>query len=296
MAGPLRVERDVSVAAWLADALAWNATVATVVPPIFDAYARILHPATLETPTGEADAWGAQQYDDRALRWAEAAQLLGERKREPTEPAYAAWDARFGQPPYELPDGRRIIEPQLGDIPVATLADLARLLLAERGDAEVLAAVWEGSGLDAGGVGFMFWAGPGAPPLSDDDHRRLERERRAELEASIDPEVRAAMTDRALLAMHEGTGRDHVLLRGRLESFADPSWEREAGLGWQPGGRGRTPNALWTAEPQGAPAWFVATDIDLDVTLVGGSAHLIGRVLGHPALEAERIRGTDPLL
>ncbi|WP_026372851.1 hypothetical protein [Agrococcus lahaulensis] len=296
MAGPLRVERDVSVAAWLADALAWDASTATIVPPIFDAYARILHPATLETPTGETDAWGTPQYADRPLRWDEAAQLLGERMREPIEPAHAAWDARFGQSPFELPDGRRVIEPQLGDIPVATLADLATLLLDEHGDTEVLAAVWEGSGLDPRGVGFMFWAGPGEPPLTDADHRRLERERRAELEASIDPEVRAAMADRALLPLPEGTGRDHVLLRGRLESLADPAWERTAGLGWQPGGRGRTPNALWPAEPQGTPAWLVATDIDLDVTHVGGSAHLIGRVLGHPAIEAERIRPTDPLL
>lgn len=296
MAGPLRVERDVSVAAWLADALAWDSTLAVIVPPIFEAYARILHPASLEKPTGEADAWGAPQYADRPLRWDEAAQLLGERTPEPTDAAFAVWEARFGQSPFELPDGRRIIEPQLGDIPVATLAALATLLLDEHGDAEVLAAVWEGSGLDTSGVGFMFWAGPGEPPLTDADHRRRERERRAELDASIDPEVRAAMADRALLPLPEGTGRDHVLLRGRLDAFADPAWERSAGLGWQPGGQGRTPNALWPAEPPGAPAWFIATDIDLDVTHVGGSARLIGRVLGHPALEAERIRPTDPLL
>ena len=57
MAGPLRVEADVSSARWVQEALHEDGTVATLVPPIFDAYARILHPATLETPSG-ADAWG----------------------------------------------------------------------------------------------------------------------------------------------------------------------------------------------------------------------------------------------
>lgn len=294
MAGPLRVERDVSVAAWLADAFAWDGSVATIVPPVFDAYARILHPATLHTPTSEADAWGQPEFAASDLGWAGAAALLG--GCEPPERPFTAWEARFGVGPLELPDGRFISEPRYGDIPVSTLAELATLLLDEHGDAEVLAAVWEGSGLDPRGVGFMFWAGPGEPPLTDADRRRLERERRAGLEAAIDPEVRAAMADRALLPLPEGTGRDHVLVRARLDAFADPAWERSAGLGWQPGGQGRTPNALWPAEPPGAPAWFIATDIDLDVTHVGGSARLIGRVLGHPALEAERIRSTDPLL
>jgi hypothetical protein len=294
MAGALRVERDVAVAAWLADALPFDGTVATIVPPIFDACARVLHPATLHTPTGETDAWGGPVHDAGDLRWAEVAELVGE--REPGERPFTAWEARFGGEQLVLPDGRSIGEPRTGDIPVSTLAALAALLLDEHGDAEVLTAVWEGSGLDVSGVGFMFFSGPGEPPLSGRARRRLERERRAELQAAIDPEVRAAMADRALLPLPEGTGRDHVLLRGRLATFADPDWERAAGLDWQPGGDGRTPNALWPAEPHGAPAWFIATDIDLDVTHVGGSAHLIGRVLGHPALEAERIRPTDPLL
>ncbi|ERG65229.1 MULTISPECIES: hypothetical protein [Agrococcus] len=292
MAGPLRVERDVSVAAWLADALSWESTLAVIVPPIFDAYARILHPATLQTPTGRTDAWGGPELDARDLRWDEAAALVGERQG---ESPFTAWEARFGSGALDLPDGRSITEPHLGDIPVGTLAHLAALLVDEHGDAEVLAAVWEGSGLDQSGIGWMFFPGPGEPPLTAQQERALEAEHRAAFEASIDPEVRAAMAERALLQL---PGRDHVLLRGRLEAFADPAWERAAGLGWRPGvgGEGRTPNALWPAEPPGAPAWFVATDVDLDVTLVGGSAHLIGRVLGHPALEAERIRPTDPLV
>lgn len=293
MAGPLRVERDVSVAAWLADALAWDSTLAVIVPPIFEAYARVLHPATLHTPTGETDAWGSPRLDARDLRWDEASTLVGEREL-PREP-FTAWEARFGTGELELPDGRSITAPHGGDFPAATLAHLAALLVVEHGDAEVLAAVWEGSGLDQSGIGWMFFPGPGEPPLTAAHVRELEAEQRAAFESSIDPEVRAAMADRTLLQV---PGRDHVLLRGRLEVFADPAWQRTAGLGWRPGsgGEGRTPNALWPAEPPGAPAWFVATDVDLDVTLVGGSAHLIGRVLGHPALEAERIRPTDPLL
>ncbi|SDS01867.1 hypothetical protein [Agrococcus carbonis] len=312
MAGPLRVERDIDAARWLQRALADDASVALAVPPIFDAYARILHPATLSTPTGEADAWGQPVHASREISWAEAAALIGDPVGQPN--GWTLWQRRFGEVERTLPDGStlvdghvladgsRIDEPHEGDVPVPLLAALAALLVDEHGDADVLAACWEGSELDADNPGFVF-AWSDGERLSRRELHRMQREQQAAhaaaVRAAIDAEVTSAMRAGDVLGLpREQQGRGHVLLRGRLSTFADERWVEAAGLGWRSDrwDRGRTPNALWPVEPAGAPAWFVATELDLDFTLVGGSGHLIGRVLGHPALEAERIRPTDPLL
>ncbi|GAA1424086.1 hypothetical protein [Agrococcus citreus] len=314
MAGPLRVERDVEVARWVQEALHdLDGTVASVVPPVFDAYARILHPATLSTPVAGAapDEWGQLPLEDRELTWAEAATLIGDRlgERQP----HTAWLSRFGERGHDLPDGGRMLdghtlpkggqihEPHAGDVPLPLLSPLTELLLDEHGDAEVLAAVWEGSGLDpSGSAAFFFWPDDGLTSAE-----RAQREAEAEAEArvarlaSVDPEIRAAMERGDGLGLpRDGQGRDHVLLRGRLSALRDPRWVETAGLGWRQDwpDPGRTPNLLWPAAPHATPAWMVATDLDLDVTLVGGSGHFIGRVLGHPSLEAERVRPGDPLV
>ncbi len=310
MAGPLGVEHDVERARWVQDALSdLDGSVASVVPPVFEAYARILHPATLATPTGATDAWGMPELYRREITWAEAAALIGDRPGEPQP--WTGWLRRFGEVGRDLPDGSRlseghtvpdggrIEEPHQGDIPVELLATLAELLLDAHGDREVLAAVWEGSGLDVSGTGVaMFWA-PGDDHGAERERREAEAAHAAAVRASIDPEVTRAIERGSVLGLpREQQGRGHVLLRGQLTTFADTSWEREAGLGWREDWPhpGRTPNALWPAEPHAAPAWFVATEIDLDVTHVGGSARLIGRLLAHPRLEAERVRAHDPLV
>ena len=310
MAGPLRVEHDVETARWVQASLADFGSVAANVPPIFDAYARILHPATLSAPTGETDAFGGVEQATREISWAQAAELRGEERAK--SEAWSVWLSRFGEDWIEVPPGRRlegqalprgtsIGPPHLGDIPVGLLAALAELLLDEHGDAEVLAAVWEGRELDVTNPGtVMFWTDD--PELAEQhprDHRAAQAEHEAAVRASIDPEITVAMQRQHVLGLPgEQQGRGHVLLRGPLGAFADPAWEREAGLGWRPEWpfQGRTPNAIWPVRPHATPAWFIATDLDLDVTLLGGSAHLIGRLLAHPAIEAERIRPTDPLL
>lgn len=71
-------------------------------------------------------------------------------------------------------------------------------------------------------------------------------------------------------------GRDHWLLRGPIDlaasNMAEEPSEQSASL-WWPADR----------------AWFVATDIDLVTTFVGGSAACIADVLACPALEAARV-------
>lgn len=297
MAGPLRVEHDVEVARWVQQGLSNFGSVSANIPPIFDAYARILHPATRSVPTGETDAWGNPQLSTHEITWAEAAELIGDRGGEPQP--FTAWSARFGDQQIAMPDGGWVNEPHLGDIPLPLLTALAELLVDEHGDAEVLAAVWEGSGLSAQGTAYIFfWPDDDAlsPAAREQREAEAQAEARAAQIASVDPEIGSAMERGRVLGLpREDQGRGHVLLRGRLAALTDPNWVRDAGLGWC-GDSGRTPNVLWPAEPHAEPAWMIATDLDLDVTLIGGSARLIGRVLAHPSFEAERVLPGDSVI
>lgn len=300
MAGPLRVERDVEVARWVQEALHDDFSVSAVVPPVFEAYARILHPASLDVATDETDAWGNPQFASREITWAEAAELIGDRAGG-SQP-YTSWLARFGEQQFPMPGGGWLHEPHQGDIPLPLLTALAALLLDEHGDADVLAAVWEGSGLDPGGSGAIFFSWDDdelTPSQRKLREAALQSEAHAAHVASVDPEILAAMERQEVLGLpREHGGRGHVLLRGRLSTFEDPAWERAAGLGWREEWPhpGRTPNLLWPTEPHASPEWMIATDLDLDTTLIGGSPRLIGRVLAHPAFEAELVLPTDSLV
>src|SRR5262245_48425529 len=75
--------------------------------------------------------------------------------------------------------------------------------------------------------------------------------------------------------------RAHVVLRGGLtmvDQIADDVRQYPPGLIW--------PNDQ---------SWFVASDVDFDSTLVGGSAKLIKAIIESPALEAWQVEPTDAL-
>ena len=71
--------------------------------------------------------------------------------------------------------------------------------------------------------------------------------------------------------------------RLRDEAFPDPSR-----LDWK---RREAPNLIWPADR----AWLVASDVDLDSTLVGGSAHLIKAIVESSELEAWEVEPSDSL-
>ena len=66
--------------------------------------------------------------------------------------------------------------------------------------------------------------------------------------------------------------RNYLLYQGRLEQIA----------GFYTNFRSNPPNIWWPTDR----AWFVATDIDLDSTYVGGSVECIEALLGQDVLEA----------
>jgi hypothetical protein len=80
-------------------------------------------------------------------------------------------------------------------------------------------------------------------------------------------------------------GRDYLMSTGPLRAArnvgegVDLDWRL-----WAP-----SPNLMWPADR----AWFVGTEIDLDSTLVGGSAELIADLLDDPALDAWPVDAGD---
>jgi len=51
------------------------------------------------------------------------------------------------------------------------------------------------------------------------------------------------------------------------------------------------PNLIWPADR----SWLVASEVDFDSTLVGGSAELIQAIVDSPKLEAWKVEPTDSL-
>jgi hypothetical protein len=164
--------------------------------------------------------------------------------------------------------------PDVGRIDLSSLAALAALLDKHTTTPDdATAGIWEGFGeLRSGGSTTLFASVDGsASPFRED---------------TLHPDVHAAVARGPLLEL---PGRAYVLRSARVAEFVDTDWPLRAGIGWS-GPFGPTPNLLWPADH----AWAVASEIDFDSTLVGGSRALIDAVLASPALEvAEVTEDTD---
>ncbi len=79
-------------------------------------------------------------------------------------------------------------------------------------------------------------------------------------------------------------GREYVLLRGPLQASTQIGVDRPF---WQP----QSPNLLWPRDR----AWCLASEIDFDSTLVGGTKDLIEALLAEPGLEAWPVAPEDSL-
>jgi hypothetical protein len=86
-------------------------------------------------------------------------------------------------------------------------------------------------------------------------------------------------------------GRDYLLFRADVREFATDAWTTTAP--WADPDRisVQTPNVLW---PQDR-AWFVATEVDFNSTIVGGTEALIAELLATDGVEAARVALTDDL-
>lgn len=226
---------------------------------------------TLQVPRGYAAyariCHPAEDGDGRPVSWSEVARATG-RTAHPLMQWHAlvgSWDSLNFRD--SLWDGRA---PHRGDLAPRPLAALSALLAAYTDAPErCFFGVWEGWAWVHGGGFRMTWpSGEDPGPVTSEN-----------IPAAFTEAERA----RARLYL---PGREYVLLSGPLAAVGEIG-EPEGLRGFEP----HSPNLCWPADH----AWFLASEIDFDSTLVGGSAELIAAILDAPALEAWPVRPDDSL-
>lgn len=276
---------DVARGEWIVPRLRGWGVVGGTAPRGFEAYARILHPV----PVG---GWQTLDTVEESWSWADVARVTG-RSLHPL----VQWQAISGSQDQgvSLGDGWSASPPPLGFFDPRMLAQLAPLLGAATTTDAATLAIWNGWGCLRGG-GMTISAGfTGSGPITADElhaaremlrvtEEALRAERAAALSAAV---VRAA----DLGPMLSLPGRDYVLLVCSLAELADAAWPRSAGIGWHGAFAGPMPQLIWPDDH----AWLVASEIDVDSTIVGGSRALVDAVLAHPAFEAFEVQPDDSL-
>lgn len=199
--------------------------------------------------------------------------IFGSRLHAPESTAPAAWIAErlgeFGTIGGLLPDGfdayvlvRPPIDHPDADEVAAQIAALSQVAARHTTRPDVAwFAIWEGYGWT--GTRMIAWASPGGPfaaLLRRRALRRLQREDRRRHEV-----VRRALEQ---LPAFELPHRRYFLVSGRV---SDASTIVEPGTD----DRFQEPDLWWPEDHR----WFVATDTDLDWTVIGGSHELIAEIL-----------------
>ena len=305
---------DVSTGDWLRERVddPWRGTIHDVVPRGFEAYARILHPASVQSrANGEAlppfDAWVEMPWQQSqqvtadlvtdSATWAETAAAFGT-----TLHPLAPWDSivrspEFGSNQTASPDGRWFIAPAQGELDPHLLPAVTRVLTERTSTPDdVAVGLWEGRGGLLGHLGR-------APSrtvfqIGDPDDATLARHNRM-LGSSIGDRFnnvfRKPTWQEGILSREISEGprltlpeRSFVLFRGAVGEFADDDWELRMpwrdlaaeAMGAVP--TAQSPSLLWPADR----AWVVVSEVDFDSTIVGGSRELVDAICRSPELEA----------
>ena len=240
---------DLSPSLWVQEALKdWPSgpfRVRDLVPPVFEAYARILHrprrPSDIRDPTGT---------------WAERARERNVELRPETR-----WEdlERSRDDRWSLHEGS-VSEGEVGT--------LLNLFGREGGDCWF--AVWSGFAGPATSSAYLLADGSLRQRIVSAMIRLRERTSAA----------RARTRARRLptFGLLSG-GRSYLLFRGSISDAAHLHREFQF-----------HPPTLWWPEDR---AWFVHTEIDATSTYVGGSAVLIGRLVGEQILESFEVAPDD---
>ena len=150
-------------------------------------------------------------------------------------------------------------DPEVGNLPPGALADVLEVLAGFTVDpGDCYHAVWDGWGWLHGGGATQILTGP---PTRD----RI-------------PSLRGRMPEEALAGPRlSHPGRDYLLFQGPLRAAMNIGHQVTAD--WR---LPQSPSLLWPADR----SWLLATEIDFDSTLVGGSAELVEQLLRAARLEA----------
>ena len=266
----LRAASDDSAASWIEDTIGpFGDGVRALVPPVFEAYARILHPA-----------WAA---DRTPVRWATVAAWSGGSAHAMAE--FEPMARERGRPsvtrPFTTP-------PHDGALPSATLEALCDVLARRTTTPDRCHfGLWEGYGwigsmavemrraakLGLPNRTYLLFEGP-VVAVSDlgwwEDHS--------------DGSIRMRVLDRRSIGFRERAmafvwPNKHETMSHRPPAPSDATLHRES------------PNLIWPADR----SWFVASEIDLDSTFVGGSTELINDLLADRRLEAWPASPADPV-
>lgn len=148
-------------------------------------------------------------------------------------------------------------------------------------------AMWEGFG----------WGNPGVPftPLDASILKRFIREfrlrygshprRRMREQPTLDPDLHTLPAEVFTSELFTLPYRNYLLAEGPLRETLKVGHVRMGTFHPQ------SPNLIWPIDRK----WILVTEIDFDVTLVGGTQELIESILANDSLTTERFLITDPI-
>ena len=256
VAVPLEYVDDLTPAKWIAERLhPFAQDAGAIIPPGFDAYTRIFHPAMRRVDQTEVPVTWREIADSNLrvhhpqMQFASLVALVGTPRR-----------LNDRQPQPGLFDGW----PKIGSLPLDLARTLVGLLRGQTTTPErCWFAAWEGWGDFRDGSAALHTLGgsPDDPP------------------ATLPPETyRAKPWERPRFMLPH---RGYYLARGPLAAALETVY----GITW-----GYQSASIWWPDDR---AWCVATEVDFDWTYVGGSTECIAAVLGCPDLEALPARLSD---
>lgn len=286
-------------------------SVLSIVPPGYEAYARIFHPATRDRPRAEGSWEGLDQeeyftgtrdieasLEIQSATWSQVAASFGT-----TMHAGAQYPRLMRSEDRDVdgeigPDGWRYSGAHEGSIDANSLATASAVLARHTSTPDAgIAAIWEGWGglvSSAGYARFFGWELSGSPLRDGLLKARLAAARWVRgIAASLPPRQPAPGTgllSREAAAgprfgLHADTGRSYVLFEVGANDLADAAWTQRAP--WIDDYRlAQSPSILWPDDH----AWLLATEIDFDSTLIAGSTALIREFVQAHGIEALPLR------
>jgi hypothetical protein len=247
--GELRQVDGALAGAWIKPALEgdWGGRVKNLVPQIYEAYARVFHPAS---------------EDGKPVTWEEVARRLGTvaHREMQWHALVGSWDSTG------FSDSRWAGEPPgIAEPPAATVDALCAVLAEHTGTPE---RVYFGISTIHGGTKETW---PGAP-VYEQTHREW-----VILRGPLRSVDEIEMTGGGMqIAVGIGTGLRSVPETGAEEPAPAEEPDEPHRRSWS-----QSPNLIWPEDR----AWFVQSEYDFDSTLLGGSRALIDALLAAPDLE-----------
>jgi len=276
--------KDASDGQWIVEATSgeFGGTVPNLLPKGFETYVRVFHPMT-RSASGE----GAGEQ----VTWADAAADFGT----PMGPLVQSFRVLGREDPWETdsvtsPSGLTYERPEVGTIP--NLPVVVRVLADHTSTSTAVAAIWEGWGglVSSGGRFAMAWlAVPGGrfdavcARVASTVRNVFQRVRSRFAYREAQPGTGVLPVDVATGPKLELPGRAYFLARVDLADLCADDWGQRAI--WADRPDVRSPSILWPDDH----AWCLATEIDFDSTLIGGSCAMAAALIAAPGIEVMEI-------